>query len=350
MGNIFIKTVIIYFLLLIAVRLMGKKEIGQMQPVELVAIIIIADVASVPMQNIGTPLIQGIVPVFAILIVELLLSYLNIKFQFFHKLISGKPSILIAKGQIIEKNLKKQRYSIDGLLEQIRIVGYQDINDVDYAILETSGQISVIPKTDKMCVTRGDLNIKASYVGYPRIIIMEGNIYLENLYLLGLDERWLEKKLKEKNLLKDEIFIFVVDESKQIFFQKKERYYMKDLIVSLVILIFVFGGDFIINSYLASSGEELIKEVGALENKSLLSIEEKKELVDKLKSSWEEKKKIWIIFEYHEIIEILEEDMIAIYNYFLNDNMEEYAKFYDDLKREVKGLQTAWKINYVNIF
>ncbi len=221
MGNIFIKTIIIYFFLLLAVRLMGKKEIGQMQPVELVAIIIIADVASVPMQNVGTPLIQGIIPIFAILVVELVLSYLNIKFEFFHKLISGKPSVLIAHGKIIEKNLKKQRYSIDGLLEQIRIVGYQDIRDVDYAILETSGQISVIPKAEKMEVTCGDLNIKNDYVGYPRIVIMEGKVYLKNLKMLGLDKNWLNRQLKKINLSQEEVFIFVVDESNKIFYQEK---------------------------------------------------------------------------------------------------------------------------------
>lgn len=223
MGNIFVKTIIIYFFLLLAVRLMGKKEIGQMQPVELVAIIIIADVASVPMQNVGTPLVQGIIPIFAILVVELVLSYLNIKFEFFHKLISGKPSILIAKGKIIEKNLKKQRYSIDGLLEQIRIVGYQDIRDVDYAILETSGQISVIPKREKMNVTCEDLKIKNEYVGFPRIVVMEGKVYPQNLEMLGLNKVWLKNKLKEDNVNLEEIFILVVDESNEIFYQKKEQ-------------------------------------------------------------------------------------------------------------------------------
>ena len=202
---------------------MGKKEIGQMQPVELVAIIIIADVASVPMQNVGTPLVQGIIPIFAILVVELVLSYLNIKFEFFHKLISGKPSILIAKGKIIEKNLKKQRYSIDGLLEQIRIVGYQDIRDVDYAILETSGQISVIPKREKMNVTCEDLKIKNEYVGFPRIVVMEGKVYPQNLEMLGLNKVWLKNKLKEDNVNLEEIFILVVDESNEIFYQKKEQ-------------------------------------------------------------------------------------------------------------------------------
>jgi uncharacterized membrane protein YcaP (DUF421 family) len=221
MGNIFLKTIIIYFFLLLAVRLMGKKEIGQMQPVELVAIIIIADVASVPMQNVGTPIIQGIVPIFALLTVELVLSYLNIKFDFFHQIISGKPSILIGKGKIVQKNLKKQRYSVDGLIEQIRMAGYSDIRDVDYAILETSGQISVIPKEGSNGQKESDAS--QEYVGYPRIVIMEGRVYPDNLSALGLSEVWLEKKLNECSLKLKDVFIFVVDESNQFFYQKKDE-------------------------------------------------------------------------------------------------------------------------------
>ncbi len=217
MGNIFLKTIIIYFFLLLAVRLMGKKEIGQMQPVELVAIIIIADVASVPMQNVGTPIIQGIIPIFALLTVELVLSYLNIKFDFFHEIISGKPSILISKGKVIQQNLKKQRYTIDGLIEQIRMSGYPDIRDVDYAILETSGQISVIPK-DKDLLNEAP----KEYVGYPRIVVMEAKIYPKNLSALGLNEVWLERRLKEHSLKLKDIFILIVDESGKMFYQKKE--------------------------------------------------------------------------------------------------------------------------------
>lgn len=218
MGNIFLKTIIIYFFLLVAVRLMGKKEIGQMQPVELVAIIIIADVASVPMQNVGTPIVQGIVPIFALLTVELLLSYLNIKFDFFHKIISGKPSVLISKGKVVQENLKKQRYTIDGLIEQLRMSGYSDIRDVDYAILETSGQMSVIPKANNA------LNkTSKDYVGYPRIVVMESKVYLENLNALGLNEAWLEKRLKDISLKLKDVFILVVDESGKIFYQKKEE-------------------------------------------------------------------------------------------------------------------------------
>ncbi len=221
MATIFIKTLIIYVLVLVAVRLMGKREIGQLQPFELVVIIIIADVASTPMQDIGTPIIQGIIPIMALLTGEIIISYLNIKYTFFHKLITGKSSVLIAKGQILQDNLTRQKYSVDELLEQIRVAGYPDITDIDYAILETSGQISIIPKLEKNNVTIGDMNIMTEYVGYPRVIIMEGTIYDSNLESLGYDRKWLDKKLNENNLNVKNVFIFIVDESGKIYFQPK---------------------------------------------------------------------------------------------------------------------------------
>ena len=221
MATIFIKTIIIYLFVLLAVRLMGKREIGQLQPVELVVIIIIADVASVPMEEVGTPILQGIIPIFALVVGQLILSYLNIKSVFFHKLISGKAYVLISKGKINEENIKKQRYTIDGLIEQMRVAGYADIKDVEYAILETSGQISVIPKQDKNNVTVGDMNIKTEYVGYPRIIIMDGVLYKNNLKSLGYDDVWLKKKLEANNSNVEDTFLLTSDESGKTYFQKK---------------------------------------------------------------------------------------------------------------------------------
>lgn len=221
MATIFIKTIIISLFVLLAVRLMGKREIGQLQPVELVVIIIIADVASTPMEEVGTPILQGIIPIFALVVGQLILSYLNIKSVFFHKLISGKASVLISKGKINEENLKKQRYTIDGLIEQMRVAGYADIKDIEYAILETSGQISVIPKQDKNNVTVGDMNIKTEYVGYPRIIIMDGVLYKNNLKSLGYDDVWLKKKLEANNSSVEDTFLLTSDESGKTYFQKK---------------------------------------------------------------------------------------------------------------------------------
>ena len=196
---------------------------GQLQPFELVVIIMIADVASVPMQNAGTPILQGIVPILALLTGEIIVSYLNIKFQFFHKILTGKPAILVKNGKIIETNLEKQRFGMDELLEQIRIAGYPDIRDIEYVILETSGQISVIPKPEKNAVTLQDMNLQAPKVGYPRIIVFEGKLYENNLKHVGYNKEWLNKKLKEKNITLKNLFVLIIDESGGIFFQEKRK-------------------------------------------------------------------------------------------------------------------------------
>lgn len=222
MATTFIKTIIIYIFVLIAVRLMGKRELGQLQPFELVVILIIADVASVPMQDVGTPLIQGVVPIFALLFGEVIVSWLNIRFTFFNKIISGRSTVLINRGKISAKSLKKQRYTIEGLMQQIRIAGYPNILDIEYAILETSGQVSIIPKTDKNNVTLEDLNIQGEHVGYPRVVIREGVIYEDNLKSLSLDEKWVSKKLQENNITLEEVFVLIVDESNKFYLQRKE--------------------------------------------------------------------------------------------------------------------------------
>lgn len=222
MATIFIRTLIVYIVVLIAVRLMGKREIGQLQPFELVVIIIIADVASVPMEDINVPLLQGIIPISALLVGQLIFSYLNIKIPYFHKIFTGKATILIEKGEILEDNLKKQRYSLEGLIEQMRVAGYPNIMDVDYAILETSGEISVIPKMEKNNVTLEDLKIKKKEEGFPRILVLEGNVIENNLIALNKDEKWLNEKIKDMKMSLEKILILVLDESGQIYCQKKK--------------------------------------------------------------------------------------------------------------------------------
>ena len=222
MITIFLRTILIFILLLVAVRLMGKREIGQLQPFELVVIIIIADVASVPMENINIPLLQGIIPILGLLVSQLVFSYLNIKFSLFHQVFAGKPSILIEKGRINEQNLKKQRYTIEELMEQLRVSGYPHLGDVEYAILETSGEVSVIPKTSKNIVTCQDLSIRPIYEGVSRIVVLEGRIFEKNLSALQKTHQWLFQKLQEKKVKLEEVLVMLVAENERIFIQKKE--------------------------------------------------------------------------------------------------------------------------------
>ena len=221
MGTIFIRTIIIYILVLIAIRLMGKREIGQLQPYELVVTIMIADVASLPMQNVSIPLFQGIVPILGLLFAQILASILSFHSKIINKYISGKPTILVAKGKILEDNLKKQKYSLETLLEQIRVCGYQSLLELDYVVLETSGQISVVPKAKEKAVTVKDLNIKPEYNGYTRTIIMDGVIIYSNLKELGYDEKWLQKQLEKNQSNVKKTLLLTVDELGNVYCQKK---------------------------------------------------------------------------------------------------------------------------------
>ena len=221
MGTIFIRTIIIYTLVLIAIRLMGKREIGQLQPYELVVTIMIADVASLPMQNVSIPLFQGVVPILGLLFAQIIASILNFHSKTINKYISGKPTILVAKGKILEDNLKRQKYSIETLLEQIRVCGYQSLLEVDYVVLETSGQISVIPKPEEKEITIKDMSLKPENKGYTRTIIMDGILITNNLKELGYNEKWLLKQLKNNNLDIKETLLFTVDEAGNIYCQGK---------------------------------------------------------------------------------------------------------------------------------
>ena len=221
MGTIFIRTIIIYTLVLIAIRLMGKREIGQLQPYELVVTIMIADVASLPMQNVSIPLFQGVVPILGLLFTQIVASVLNFHSKTINKYISGKPTVLVAKGKILEDNLKRQKYSIETLLEQIRVCGYQSLLEVAYVVLETSGQISVIPKAEEKAITLKDMSLKAENKGYTRTIIMDGILITSNLKELGYNEKWLIKQLKNYNLDIKKTLLFTVDEAGSIYCQGK---------------------------------------------------------------------------------------------------------------------------------
>lgn len=223
MSTIFIRTIIIYAFVLAAIRLMGKREIGQLQPYELVVTIMIADVASLPMQNVSISLVQGVVPILGLLVAQVVASVLAFKSKTVHKYISGKPTLLVAKGRILEENMKKQKYSMEGLLEQLRVCGYPSILDIDYVVLETSGQISVIPKAENQSVTVKDMKIQPKYTGYTRTLILDGDVIETNLTYLGKNRNWLNEQLKRFNLNIDNTLLFTCDELGNVYCQGKEK-------------------------------------------------------------------------------------------------------------------------------
>lgn len=223
MGAIFVRALILYIIVLIAIRLMGKREIGQLQPFELVVTIMIADLASVPMQDIGIPLVHGVIPILALLVGQLILSMINIKSGIARRIISGKPTVLISNGKILEKKLKAQKYTMDGLLEQLRVSGYTNIADVEYAILETSGEISVIPKSGSLPATKKDMNINTEKAGYFRPVVIDGSYIEGNIDDLKISKEQIDGILKSNNLSLNDTFLFLKDENGKTYIQKKEN-------------------------------------------------------------------------------------------------------------------------------
>ena len=159
MLNTFVRVSIIYILVLVVMRIMGKREISQMQPFELVIAIMIADLASVPMSDTGIPIFNGIIPILALLLFQLIISIINLRSIKLRQIICGKPQILIYRGKIDEKALKKEKITINELQERLRQNNIFTLGDVEYAILETSGEISVIQKPEKRNTIPEDFNI-----------------------------------------------------------------------------------------------------------------------------------------------------------------------------------------------
>lgn len=222
MLNTFVRVSIIYLVVLIVMRLMGKREISQMQPFELVIAIMIADLASVPMADTGIPIFNGIIPILALLLFQLIISLINLKSITLRKIICGKPRMLIYRGKIDEKALKKEKITINELQERLRQNNIFSIGDVEYAILETSGQISVIQKPEKRTTIPEDFHILPDYEGIPYDLIIDGKVMHENIQAIGRDERWLKKEVEKFKIKPEEALIVTYDGKGQIFCQKKE--------------------------------------------------------------------------------------------------------------------------------
>ena len=224
----FFRSIVLYIIVLIVMRLMGKREISQMQPFELAISIMIADLASIPMTEIGIPIFNGIVPILGLLLMHLVISVINIKSITLRKFICGKPSILIYRGKIDEKVLKKERFTINELQERLRRNNIFNLGDVEYAILETSGEVTVIQKPEKRGTTPEDFQIIPEYEGIPYDLVIDGKVMYKNLEQLGKNEKWLEKQLVPFKMKPQEALVVTIDGKNQIFCQKKEGKQGKD--------------------------------------------------------------------------------------------------------------------------
>ncbi len=201
-----IRTLFLYLLVVASMRIMGKRQIGEMQPSELVVAIMISDLASVPMQAIDIPLLSGIVPVLTLLVGEVTMSFICLKSRRARRYITGEPSIVVYKGHVNEGELERLRFNLNDLLEQLRIAGYPDISEVQVAVLETNGQLSVIEKT------------KDGISELPYLLVADGELNENELARSGRNRKWLEHKLGSDM---SGIFIAMLSDSGNLYIQKK---------------------------------------------------------------------------------------------------------------------------------
>ncbi|MCD7947286.1 MAG: DUF421 domain-containing protein [Oscillospiraceae bacterium] len=218
-----IRTIILYIIIIIGVRLLGKRQVGELEPSELVLALIIADLAAVPMQDFGIPLLFGIIPIVTLLCLSMIISILNTKSIRFRAIMCGRPSILIHEGKLNQREMAKNRFTIDELTEELRMKNIYDISLVKYGILETNGQLSVLLYANRQPVTAEQLGIGIPETGLPLILINDGRIMARNLETRGLSLDWLDKRLKERRIHSaQEVFLFTVDEKEQIYLVRKE--------------------------------------------------------------------------------------------------------------------------------
>ena len=193
-----------------------------MQPFELVIAIMIADLASVPMSDTGIPITNGIIPILALLLIQLIISIINLKSIWGRKVLCGMPSILIFRGKIDEKLMKKEKFTINELQERLRQNNIFNIADVEYAILETSGQLTVIQKPEKRNTIPEDFGITPEYEGIPYDLVIYGKIMYENLKAIGRNYKWLCKEVEKFKIKPEEALVVTFDGKNQMFCQAKK--------------------------------------------------------------------------------------------------------------------------------
>lgn len=220
---IVIRTLILYTVVVLSLRIMGKRQIGELQPAELVVAIMISDLATIPMESVNSPLMAGIVPVITLMLAEVILSFLSLKSRTFRRLVVGSPSVVIYDGKIIEREMERMRFNLDDLLEELRLAGCADIADVEVAVIETSGKLSIIPRTGARSAAVDELGIKnARPSGLPCTIIMDGKINDYELRRSGRDTAFINETISRHGAkdIKD-VFLLTLSPDGNIYIQLK---------------------------------------------------------------------------------------------------------------------------------
>lgn len=219
------RTLILFSLVVISMRIMGKRQIGQLQPYELAVLIMISALAAIPMEDIAIPLFNSIIPIILLLAFQVLTSFAAQRSERVRAAVSGRPSILVQNGKISESELKELHMNINDLMEQLRICGYPNIADVEFAVFETNGEIAVIPKSQCRPLQPRDLGMETNYEGLPHPLIIDGNVNYENLGKIKLDELWLKNELNQFGISDfKEVLFASLDTEGKLYYQRKEKY------------------------------------------------------------------------------------------------------------------------------
>lgn len=224
MSLIILRSILLYLITLLAMRVMGKRELGQLQPFEFVIILIISEMASLAMQSNNVPILTSIVPIIVLVLLQISLSLLNLKSETLRKIVCGKPTILMSHGQLDQVQIRKLRLNLNDLIELCRAQGYFDLSALHTVVMETSGQLSIFPRTGNRPVEVGDLGLDLDQELVPELFVLDGKINYTALKSNGKNAAWLENQLKQAKIHDaSELFVAGTDTRGQFFFQKRRQ-------------------------------------------------------------------------------------------------------------------------------
>lgn len=219
----YFRTILFHLLLIIVIRMMGKRQMGQLEASEFVVTMLVANLATIPIEEPDYPLAQGVIPILTVLATELLLSRISLRSMFLRKILCGKPVILIENGKILQNNLRRTRVTMDELTGHLREKDVLDLSSVQYAILETSGNLSVFPYPKNRPASAQEAGIQAKKQFLPLTIISDGRLLRDNLNKAGKDERWVKKVLQQHDSTIADTWLLTVDASDKIYFCRKSN-------------------------------------------------------------------------------------------------------------------------------
>ena len=224
LATAFLRTVILYLLLIAGLRLSGKRQIGELEPIELVLTLLISDLASVPMQDFALPLFNGVIPIITLIALSTLFSAISLRNVRFRDLVCGQPALVIVDGKLRQETMRRNRLTLDELFEQLRGQGITDLSDVKYAVLETNGRLSVLPRSPLQPVTPEQLGLDVQdNVFLPIILINDGRVLTDNLRQAGRDDRWLAQELHRQGIARSQdVFLLSVDQQGTVVCLRKE--------------------------------------------------------------------------------------------------------------------------------